>query len=288
MILDRLHIVYKPDKGQRFIVLIMLFLVIGLCNISCTATKNYAPVRSSSKSLNKVLKQDNKAVQQVYNVVGHDYIVKRGDTLYSISSRSELSYQQLAVLNNIPPPYILRVGQRIKLNKLKKGSNKQLVSKKTTVTLGKKRDSSQNLSRVERSSSQKKSTNSNDNKKVLKFVWQWPVIGKVIKNFSQTGNTGIDINGKTGQKVRSSASGKVVYSGSGLKTYGNLIIIKHNYLYLSAYANNSKLFVEEGQDVNKGQVIAEMGRVGLKKALLHFEIRKNGTPVDPFNYLPKK
>ncbi|MCF6203898.1 MAG: peptidoglycan DD-metalloendopeptidase family protein [Methylococcaceae bacterium] len=266
----------------------MLFLAISLCSISCTATKNYAPVRSSSESLSKVYDQDYKVAPQDYNVVGQYYIVKRGDTLYSISSRFKLSYQQLAVFNKIPPPYILKIGQRIRLNKSKKGSNKQLVRRNASVTLSKKRDSSQNLSRVERSSSQIKSTNSNDNKKVLKFVWQWPVIGKVIKNFSQTGNTGIDINGKAGQKVRSSASGKVVYSGSGLKTYGNLIIIKHNYLYLSAYANNSKLFVEEGQDVKKGQVIAEMGGVGLKKALLHFEIRKNGTPVDPFKYLPKK
>jgi lipoprotein NlpD len=286
--LDRLQNLNKSGKGQRFIVLTMFFLVIGLFNTSCTTSKNYAPVRSSSKGLSKVSGRAYKTVQKNYKVAGQDYIVRGGDTLYSISLQSELSYQQLASLNNIPPPYLLKKGQRIKLYKLKKVSKKQGVRKKTTPTLAKKRDSSQNTSRVERSSSQKKSTNSNDNKKVLKFVWQWPVIGKVIKKFSQTGNTGIDINGKTGQKVRSSASGKVVYSGSGLKTYGKLIIIKHNYLYLSAYANNSKLFVEEGQDVKKGQVIAEMGGVGLKKALLHFEIRKNGTPVDPFNYLPKK
>ncbi len=288
LILDRfknLKKVYK--KGERSNLLLIVLLV-GLNSTSCTATKNFAPVRSSSSPLKKIVKQEHKRVQPNYKGITQDYIVKRGDTLYSISLQSELSYQQLANLNNIPPPYLLKEGQRIKLYNPKKVSKKQVVRKKIIPTLGKKRDSSQNLSRVGRSSSQKKSTNSNDKKKVLQSVWQWPVVGKVIKNFSQTGNTGIDIKGKTGQKVRSSASGKVVYSGSGLKTYGKLIIIKHNYLFLSAYANNSKLFVEEGQDVLKGQVIAEIGGVGLNKALLHFEIRKNGSPVDPFDYLPKK
>jgi lipoprotein NlpD len=110
----------------------------------------------------------------------------------------------------------------------------------------------------------------------------------VLKRFSKKSNSGIDIAGRIGQKVRSAASGRVVYSGSGLAGYGNLLIIKHNSLYLSAYANNSLLLVKEGQTVKKGQVIAKVGRVGGHQVSLHFEIRKNGKPVNPLRYLPKK
>jgi len=252
-------------------IILISFVSLGLTGCT-TANKHYAPVRSSVRDLVKTKKY---------------YVVKRGDTLYSIGFRSRLGFQKLAAWNNISPPYKLNVGQRVKLYKPRKVFKKRVVRKKTVATSPKKRSSSQKSSRVERSSSQKKSTISIDNKKMLKFNSQWPLKGKVVNNFSQTDNTGIDILGKAGQKVRSVDSGKVVYSGSGLKTYGNLIIIKHNNLYLSAYANNHRLFVKEGLVVKKGQVIAEVGGVGRKKALLHFEIRKNGNSVNPLNYLPR-
>ena len=121
---------------------------------------------------------------------------------------------------------------------------------------------------------------------MLKLAWQWPIRGRLVKSFSQTGNKGIDISGKIGQSIKAAANGKVVYRGHGLIGYGNLLIIKHNYLYLSAYANNRRLLVKEGQDIKKGQVIAEMGLGKGKKAALHFEIRKNGKSVNPLNYLP--
>lgn len=252
---------------------VIVVSIVSLSFTGCTkGNKNYAPVRSSVRDLVKTKKY---------------YVAKRGDTLYSIGFRSRLGFQKLAVWNNISPPYKLNVGQRVKLYKPKKSFKKRVVRKKTVATLPKKRSTSQKTSRVERSPSQKKSAISIDNKKMLKFNSQWPLVGKVIKNFSQTDNTGIDIRGKAGQKVMSVDSGKVVYSGSGLKAYGNLLIIKHNYLYLSAYAYNHKLFVKEGQVVKKGQVIAEVGGVGRKKAVLHFEIRKNGNSVNPLNYLPR-
>ena len=238
----------------------VFFLIITLAG--CSTTQNYAPVRPYQRDL-----------------VNSDkyYIVKQGDTLYSIGFRSGHGYKRLSDWNKIPPPYILKVGRKIKLFEYKQRprSEKRSRGKKTVST-------------KVRSSSQKTSTNSNNNKKVLKLHWQWPIQGKVLKTFSQTGGKGIDIDGKLGQKVRSAASGKIVYSGSGLKGYGNLLIIKHNYLYLSAYANNRRLLVKEGQHVKKGQVIAEVGRVGGKQTSLHFEIRKNGNPVNPVKYLPRK
>ena len=116
--------------------------------------------------------------------------------------------------------------------------------------------------------------------------WIWPTEGRVSSHFSES-TKGMDISGKTGQPVLASAAGKVVYSGTGLRGYGQLIIIKHNSAYLSAYAHNKKLLVKEGQKVSRGQKIAEMGNTDSKLVRLHFEIRKNGKPVDPLKHLPE-
>lgn len=126
-----------------------------------------------------------------------------------------------------------------------------------------------------------------DNKKMLKLNFQWPIYGKIFRNFAQTDSKGIDITGKTGQAVQAAESGKAVYCGQGLAGYGNLVIIKHNANYLSAYANNSKLYIKEGQQIDKGQTIGQIGLTRLKKALLHFEIRKNGKPINPLTLMPK-
>ena len=115
--------------------------------------------------------------------------------------------------------------------------------------------------------------------------WGWPTHGKVLEGFSES-SKGVDIAGKPGQAVLASAPGKVVYSGGGLRGYGNLIIIKHNDTYLSAYAHNSKLLRKEGQTVTRGQKIAEMGNSDASQIKLHFEIRKHGKPVDPLQHLP--
>ena len=119
--------------------------------------------------------------------------------------------------------------------------------------------------------------------------WQWPVKGKIISGFShqQQGNKGIDISGREGDRVNAAASGQVVYAGNALRGYGNLIIIKHNDDYLSAYAHNRKLLVAEKQMVTAGQRIAELGSTDATDARLHFEIRFRGSSVDPLKYLPQ-
>ena len=118
-----------------------------------------------------------------------------------------------------------------------------------------------------------------------RIEWNWPTKGKVLEGFTEA-TKGIDIAGKPGQPVTASAAGKVVYSWAGLRGYGKLIIIKHNNTYLSAYAHNNKLLVKEGQTVARGQQIAEMGNTDTHLVKLHFEIRKNGKPVDPLKHLP--
>jgi len=117
--------------------------------------------------------------------------------------------------------------------------------------------------------------------------WMWPAAGRVLAGFSKGTNKGVDILGKVGDPVFASASGRVLYSGSGVRGYGKLVIIKHNDTYLSAYAHNSNLLVKEGQNVVKGQKIAEIGNTDSPQVKLHFEIRRQGEPVDPMKFLPE-
>jgi lipoprotein NlpD len=119
-------------------------------------------------------------------------------------------------------------------------------------------------------------------------AWMWPTSAKVSAPYSDAGNKGIDFAGKAGDPVLAAGEGKVVYAGSGLRGFGELVIVKHNATYLSAYAHNRKILVKEGQQVSRGQKIAEMGNTDADSVKLHFEIRKQGKPVDPAQYLPKR
>lgn len=120
------------------------------------------------------------------------------------------------------------------------------------------------------------------------FVWIWPANGKMIGTFSEGASKGVDIAGKAGDPIVSAGDGKVVYSGTGLRGYGKLVIVKHNNTYLSAYAHNQNVLVKEGQPVSKGQKIAEMGNTDADQVKLHFEVRRQGKPVDPLKYLPQR
>ncbi|MES2740551.1 MAG: peptidoglycan DD-metalloendopeptidase family protein [Pseudomonadota bacterium] len=121
-----------------------------------------------------------------------------------------------------------------------------------------------------------------------KLSWMWPSEGKIIATFDEGKNKGIDIAGKAGQQVMAAGSGKVMYAGSGIRGYGNLVIVKHSNSLLSAYAHNRSILVKEGQSVNKGQMIAEMGDSDADGVKLHFEIRQQGKPVDPSKFLPNR
>ncbi|MBK6322788.1 MAG: peptidoglycan DD-metalloendopeptidase family protein [Burkholderiales bacterium] len=119
--------------------------------------------------------------------------------------------------------------------------------------------------------------------------WIWPTShGTVLAGFDEVKNKGLDIGGNAGEAVLASADGKVVYAGAGLRGYGNLIILKHNNIYLTAYAHNQTLLVKEDQSVKKGQKIAEMGNSDADRVKLHFEVRRQGKPVDPLKYLPPR
>jgi lipoprotein NlpD len=121
-----------------------------------------------------------------------------------------------------------------------------------------------------------------------KGPWIWPAEGKVLATFSESGSKGIDIAGKAGDPVVAAGDGRIVYSGTGLRGYGKLVIIKHNATFLSAYAHNQNILVKEGQSVTQGQKIAEMGNTDADRVKLHFEVRRQGKPVDPLQYLPRR
>jgi lipoprotein NlpD len=204
--------------------------------------------------------------------------VRKGDTLYGISRSYGVSVEQLVKLNQLKKPYMLQPGQTVFLKPLKTtASSKSQKSKSST----RRTPSGSSTGKGQRSKSQAESW-----PKTVR--WQRPAKGKVVKKFNRQRNDakGIDIAGRQGDSIVAAAKGKVVYSGDGLISYGKLIIIKHNNTHLSAYAYNHKLLVKEGDIVKTGQKIAEMGRKDKLSPRLHFEIRKNGKPVDPLKYLP--
>ena len=201
---------------------------------------------------------------------------RRGDSLYAISKRSNVSVARLIQLNQLKKPYTIQPGQTIYLKPLPVSASAKNRSTNSTTTATTKAASS--------GSKSKKTSGMSWPRNVR---WISPAKGKVIKTFSRkrNGSKGIDIAGKLGNRIVAAADGKVVYSGNGLISYGNLIIIKHNKTYLSAYAYNRKLLVKEGTQVKAGQKIAEMGRKDKLSPRLHFEIRKNGKSVDPLKYI---
>ena len=204
--------------------------------------------------------------------------VRRGDTLYSLSKENDVSVSRLAAINGLKKPYVINPGQTLNL------TGKPVVAQVRAIVQNTARQST-----VSRATRQTVRTPVSlvDTKRAVS--WQWPVVGKVIERFNKNKNgaKGIDIAGNEGETVKAASSGKVVYSGNGLISYGNLVIIKHSKSYLSAYAHNKRLLVKEGESVKSGQKIAELGKTGVEKPKLHFEIRKNGKPVDPIRYLPR-
>jgi lipoprotein NlpD len=226
------------------------------------------------------------------------YIVRRGDTLYSIGWRYGLDYRTLAHWNRIYSPYTIYTGQKLRLTPL---SGKTAESQSTPSTPKPKQgvdnkrsqaklaDAAQ-VTEVKSISPKKVSLSKILAKETQGIYWHWPTQGKVIQYFSRAepGRKGVDIAGQLGQPIVAAADGKIVYSGMGLPRYGKLIIIKHDNHFLSAYAHNQLLVSKEGNLVKGGQKIAEMGHSGTDQVKLHFEIRHNGQPVDPLGYLPKR
>lgn len=206
--------------------------------------------------------------------------VQKGQTLFRIAVNNGITPLDLALWNNIPPPYTIYPGQQLKL--YPPGSASASTARAPAASAKPATPSAAKPSTTVPASTPAPVRSS--------FSWRWPTDGQVIGTYAAGDATrqGIDIAGSSGQAVRAAADGTVVYSGAGLVGYGELIIIKHDEQWLSAYGHNRKRLVNEGQIVKAGQQIAEMGRSGASRDMLHFEIRYNGKPVDPQSYLPRK
>lgn len=205
---------------------------------------------------------------------GH-YVVKAGDTLFSIAFRNQLDVNELAVWNDIGPDYLIRAGQVIRLTP-------------PLVVAGESGSSivTRPMQPVEDTPAAAAPAPPS-RPAAVSGSRAWPAAGPVLKGFGE-GGKGIDIGGDVGAPVHAAADGKVVYSGSALKGYGELIIVKHDDTWLTAYGYNSRRLVSEGARVSAGQPIAEMGLGPEQRAALHFEVRRRGKPVDPAGFLPPR
>jgi lipoprotein NlpD len=249
----------------------------------------------------RVVDRNSNAAPQRPTVTTGQYVVRRGDTLFSIAFRYGWDYKALAARNQIPEPYTIRPGQTIRFDGRSNSTSSGVAAAPGTVRPG---VASTTTSTQTSASGSVKTTVISKPVAAVPSVsappegpagpapkgWTWPSNGVLIGKFSSNGslNKGIDIAGDLGQPVLAASDGSVVYAGSGLRGYGELVIIKHSDTYVSAYGHNRRLLVREGQQVKAGQTIAEMGSTGTDRVKLHFEIRRQGKPVDPLQFLPRR
>ncbi|MFK5894267.1 MAG: peptidoglycan DD-metalloendopeptidase family protein [Pseudomonadota bacterium] len=277
-----MFLIIKKSSLFTCLLVITIFIVYG-CSSNARAPVEQRVNNKSFYEKNK--KGFNKNKKHSY------YYIRKGDSLYSIAWEYGLDFKDLAKWNNLKNPYLIFAGQRLNL-KAKKTKGYAKTSRKNNIKPQKKLK----VKRKYKKNNYKKS----NNKKIViakkqsqqqykkKLYWIWPAKGKLIQRFAPSKRKkGIDISLPNRKPIKAAESGKVVYSGHGLRGYGLLIIIKHNNQYLSAYAHNSKLLVNEGSKVKRNQTIALAGKTASDRVKLHFEIRKNGKPVNPLKYLPK-
>jgi len=223
--------------------------------------------------------------------------VKKGETLHAIALDHGVDYKDVIAWNNLEDPNRITVGQQLRIKAPEDAPSAVVIkpvtdqgtieSKPLDQTKSDKPVDKPPTKPVEKTAEKQSVVDENS------VEWSWPTsMTKVITQFVEGGvgkesNKGIDVDGKLGDAVQAAAMGKVVYAGSGLRGYGQLVIIRHNAAFLSAYAHNSKILVKEGQAVTRGQKIAEVGSSDTDRPKLHFEIRHQGKPVDPLKYLPK-
>lgn len=289
------HILYK---------LIIVVAISSLC--SCATTQAPVDSRHTDSAYRAAPVSGNSYEPEPVSKGFHQ--VAKGDTLYSIAWRYGLDYRDIASWNNISANYVIYPGQKLHLmspagvviRPLKAEAEikaypigdpsaqppvnpDQLVLEDVTTIPATEPLEHQPV-KTDQVRSQPVKALAGLNQGM--FAWQWPTRGQVIRSNSPVAQKGLDISGREGQQVMAAADGVVVYSGSGLLGYGKLIIIKHNETYLSAYAHNQIIQVKEGDTVSSGQSIGTMGKGNKGQPLLHFEIRKDGKPVDPLQYLP--
>jgi lipoprotein NlpD len=303
--------------------LVLLTLAFGFI-AGCTTTSRQAPVieRPVGSSTARPRPAPVRTEEPRQDAKG-SYTVRRGDTLLRIALDHGQSYRDLVTWNNLADPDDIKVGQVLRVAPNERQASTAVVTqpvpmppesrpsvpRKTTPRADKKayNEDTAEAPRSEKSGERAEAvaaaaaaspaaaaaagsrvgstvTATDDEK----LSWMWPSDGRIIATFDEGKSKGIDIAGRAGQQVMAAGAGKVMYAGSGIRGYGNLVIVKHSNSLLSAYAHNRAIVVKEGDNVAKGQVIAEMGDSDAETVKLHFEIRQQGKPVDPSRFLPSR
>lgn len=292
--------------------LVLLTLLLGLLAGCNTATRQTPVVERPISSTPGATARPAPRVEAPRPDARGMYTVRRGDTLLRIALDHGQSYRDLIAWNNLADPDDIKVGQVLRVNPPnEKVANNGVVTqpvpmppqapRKTAPRADKKPYSEEAVAESQRGEKAENVVAANaavpagtrvgatvtatDDEKLS---WMWPSDGRIIATFDEGKNKGIDIAGRPGQQVMAAGAGKVMYAGSGIRGYGNLVIVKHSNSLLSAYAHNRAIVVKEGDNVTKGQVIAEMGDSDADTVKLHFEIRQQGKPVDPARFLPSR
>jgi lipoprotein NlpD len=284
--------------------------------LSGCASEGPAPVEDHSLNAGTSRPRPAAPPSKPASAPGGTYRVQRGDTMYSIAFRHGVDYRDLAEWNGIPPPYTIYPGRELRLSSARAVAKPPVAQAPSPQRPAAPPPAASTVSKpapFEPVASTPPSANAGTPSRVGSptapppvasatpapsepaiasgdIAWRWPADGQLVGGYvaGDPMKQGIDIAGKAGAPVKAAADGTVVYSGNGLIGYGELIIVKHSPAFLSAYGHNQKRLVQEGDKVKGGQTIAEMGSSGASKDELHFEIRKNGKPSNPIDYLPRR
>jgi len=226
-------------------------------------------------------------------VDGVFYTVRKGDTLYGIALAFGQNWRDIASWNNLSDPDKIKIGEKLRVVPKDTGNAAVSIPLESAAIETPPGRSTSDESKVTGNqgafgNALPDESMDRDEGLATSLGWVWPANGQITEQFSDSNSKGISIAGASGEAIFAVSDGKVVYSGNGLRGYGNLVIIKHPDEFITAYAHNRSIFVKEGETVNKGQKIAEMGMSETDSPKLLFEVRRGGKPLDPLLYLPNR
>ena len=266
---------------------IIIFVVVG-CTVPKPAPVETRTVEMERKPVEAHFKRNKNLVDGAF------YTVRKGDTLYGIALAFGQNWRDIASWNKLTDPDKIKVGEKLRVVPKDVGNAAVPIPLKSAAIETPSRKSTLGESEVTGNERSLDDASPDDNSiyrdegLVASLGWVWPANGQITEQFSDSNSKGISIAGATGEAIFAVSDGKVVYSGNGLRGYGNLIIIKHPDEFITAYAHNKSIFVKEGETVSKGQKIAEMGMSETDSPKLLFEVRRGGKPLDPLLYLPNR
>ena len=276
------------NKFFSFILVSIITVAIVGCTVPRPAPVETRTVELERKPVEAYFKRNKNLVDGAF------YTVRKGDTLYGIALAFGQNWRDIASWNNLSDPDKIKIGEKLRVVPKDTGNAAVSIPLKSAAIEtppGRSTSGESEVALNERALDDDglpDNGTDRDEGLVTSLGWVWPANGQITEQFSDSNSKGISIAGASGEAIFAVSEGKVVYSGNGLRGYGNLIIIKHPDEFITAYAHNKSIFVKEGETVNKGQKIAEMGMSETDSPKLLFEVRRGGKPLDPLLYLPKR